>query len=321
MADYRVGSVGTEVRSIQSELTRRSCYSGQIDGVYGGATEAAVRQFQTQAGLLPPDGVVGARTWAALFPNTTLPPVPALAAAPLDERCLALTGTFETSQPPPDCFAGITGDFDGMGISFGALQWNLGQGSLQPLLQEFDRANATAINEIFGSYASELRSVIGAPLQDQLDWARSIQTARFVLVEPWLGYFKTLGRDPRFIAVQRSAVTATITRARTLCAALGVTSERALALAFDILTQNGSISPPVMARIRQEIQALPAQLDSQQAEQSKLEIIANRRADAASPKWREDVRRRKLAIAQGVGTVHGRFYDLAGQFGITLSAM
>lgn len=50
-----------------------------------------------------------------------------------------------------------------------------------------------------------------------------------------------------------------------------------------------------------------------------MRIVANRRADAASARWVEDVRRRKLTIANGAGMVHGRRYDLADDYGIGLA--
>ena len=39
-------------------------------------------------------------------------------------------------------------------------------------------------------------------------------------------------------------------------------------------------------------------------------IVANAVADASQPTWREDVLGRKLTIATGKGTVHGRDYVL-----------
>ena len=50
-----------------------------------------------------------------------------------------------------------------------------------------------------------------------------------------------------------------------------------------------------------------------------MRIVANRRAEAANPAWVEDVRARKLCIANGYGVVHGIPYDLEGQFGIGLA--
>jgi hypothetical protein len=49
-----------------------------------------------------------------------------------------------------------------------------------------------------------------------------------------------------------------------------------------------------------------------------LSTNANRRAEAGNPRWIEDVRKRKLAIARGEGMVHGQYYHLADQFGICL---
>jgi hypothetical protein len=49
------------------------------------------------------------------------------------EKALSITGHFEDSDDP---FGAVSGNFDGMGISLGVLQWNIGSGSLQPLLKE-----------------------------------------------------------------------------------------------------------------------------------------------------------------------------------------
>jgi hypothetical protein len=50
-----------------------------------------------------------------------------------------------------------------------------------------------------------------------------------------------------------------------------------------------------------------------------MRIIANRRSAAAKAQFVNDVRIRKLTIAEGVGTVHGIQYDLEDQFGIRLA--
>ena len=110
---YRLGTSGGEVEQIQQRLKALGLYRGPLDGVYGGGTEAAVRAFQQQGGLAA-DGAVGGATWKALFITDIA--VPALLQKPLDFRCLALTGAFETDAGFPECFAGLSGNFDGQGL-------------------------------------------------------------------------------------------------------------------------------------------------------------------------------------------------------------
>ena len=57
----QLGSRGQEVRQIQSKLRELGLYSGSIDGIYGTATQKAVRQFQKNCGLTA-DGIAGRKT-------------------------------------------------------------------------------------------------------------------------------------------------------------------------------------------------------------------------------------------------------------------
>jgi N-acetyl-anhydromuramyl-L-alanine amidase AmpD len=57
------GARGSQVKELQGKL------GVPVDGSFGPATEAAVRQFQREHRLAP-DGIVGARTWAAVLENT-----------------------------------------------------------------------------------------------------------------------------------------------------------------------------------------------------------------------------------------------------------
>jgi len=64
-ATYRRGSSGEQVRVIQDKLKRWGYYDGAVDGIFGSATEKAVRYFQRTNGLAE-DGIVGKNTLAAL---------------------------------------------------------------------------------------------------------------------------------------------------------------------------------------------------------------------------------------------------------------
>src|SRR3989442_1253623 len=166
----------------------------------------------------------------------------------------------------------------------------------------------------------EFQAMLGLDRDDQLLWARSIQDrAPFRLVEPWAGMFKTLGRAPEFQSVEMKYAQQVYQDATVLCGLYGVSSERAVALMFDIKVQNGSINTVVQAQIQRDVAGLDAVLQGDDLEVARLQIIANRRAEAANPQWVEDVRQRKLTIAHGTGVVHGRRYDLATQYGVRLT--
>jgi hypothetical protein len=317
----RLGSTGADVARLEGRLSELGLYTGKTDSVFGGGVESSVVAFQKSNGLTP-DGTVGDQTWAALFPDAAMSvPAPSPADGSLVQRCLALTGAFETSMGIPDCYAGLAGDFDGQGISFGVAQWNIGQGTLQVLLADMLAKHEDVMTGLFHDNLDAVRSMLASPPADQLAWARSVQDpVRHNIFEPWKGLFQALGRTPEFQAIQVEHAAAIHDAATQLCERFGVTTERAAALMFDIRVQNGSISAATEAKIRTDYAAIPADAAPMDVEVAKLQSIANRRAEAASPQFVEDVRTRKLAIANGAGTVHGVVYDLERQFGIRLQA-
>ena len=240
---------------------------------------------------------------------------------PLDHQCLALTGTIKTNCPPLDCFAGLCGDFDDQGISFGALQWNIGQGTLQPLLAQMNENHPDELAQIFGPNIDALRTMLGESRDEQLLWARSIQDPiRHVLFEPWLALFKTLGRTQEFQDIETQSAASIFQVATALCNEYDVSSQRAVALMFDIKVQNGGIKSWVKSQIQSDLDQLDGNGSGDvPLEVARLRIIATRVAASANPKWVADAQNRKLTIANGEGVVHGNYYNLEGQYGITLN--
>lgn len=317
MATYKNGSTGDDVARIQKALQDAGLYQGPLDGSFGDGTGAAVKAFQAQAGLAA-DGIVGPATWGKLFPS----PAPAVAqaeAGDLATRCLALTGSFETGRLAPDCFASVTGNFDGQGMSFGALQWNFGQGTLQPLLREMLSKHPDVASSIFGASLAQLRQAISGDKAAAIGFAVSIQDpAKKAVINPWRQMFTSLGLTPEFQAIEVEGAAAYARRGVGLCQEYGLWSERGRALMFDICVQNGSIADNTKALIMADFAKLPQTLSPEDAELEKMRIVANRRAEAANSRFVEDVRTRKLCIAEGKGTVHGITYDLARQFNLAL---
>lgn len=66
------GSRGEEVRKIQTKLKDMGLYTGNIDGIYGVKTTAAVREFQRRKGLVV-DGIAGPKTLSALGITSAAP--------------------------------------------------------------------------------------------------------------------------------------------------------------------------------------------------------------------------------------------------------
>lgn len=92
--------MGSEaVRRIQQALKDKGFDPGEIDGIWGRNTIAAVKQFQKQQGL-EVDGIVGPQTTAALFEGAA-PPTPPTAGSllPWFEEAKHLVGTKEVLGP------------------------------------------------------------------------------------------------------------------------------------------------------------------------------------------------------------------------------
>ena len=61
----KYGSRGSEVTQIQTKLKRWGYYNGNVDGIYGSQTLAAVKYFQRKNGLTV-DGIAGPATLRAM---------------------------------------------------------------------------------------------------------------------------------------------------------------------------------------------------------------------------------------------------------------
>jgi len=69
--NIKIGSSGEAVVYLQQSLTKLGYNLGPIDGIFGSATETAVRSFQKAKGLVV-DGIVGNYTWLSIDKSSTL---------------------------------------------------------------------------------------------------------------------------------------------------------------------------------------------------------------------------------------------------------
>lgn len=283
---FAVGAIGPIVKRIQKELGVKDA---DADGIYGSGTATVVSGFQ-RSHSLPAMGAVDDATWNLLMKR----PVPAAS-----ERALQLTAAFEGHG-----FELAVGNFDGALLTWGIIGFTMASGEVQAIVLNINTASPQLVQQAFGTYESELLDLMRGPHDKQLQWTNDHTLDHGGLAEPWKTMFARFGSFPEVQAEQMAHVRNEYMEPAVATAkSLGLITELGLALCFDIHVQNGGIKTAAMADIQQQITPGMAELDLRR-------IVANAVASHARPIYREDVRRRKLTIATGQGTVHGHNYVL-----------
>jgi hypothetical protein len=246
----------------------------------------------------------------------------------LATRVLALTASFETGRGFPDCFAGTTGNFDGQGLSFGALQWNIGKGTVQPLWKEMRERHEKVLKSMLGGLFEEFSKMLDGKKEDQMRWALGIQhlipgrSNSWEIAPDWKNALRTLGKAPEMIALQVAQANSLYQVALSYCKDYELTTERGAALMFDIRVQNGSVDRAGAGmKIREDFDLINPILSEEDKQVERMRIVARRRSEVSSAQWRNDVLVRKMTIAEGRGTVHGKIYDIEKEFALGLNAL
>jgi peptidoglycan hydrolase-like protein with peptidoglycan-binding domain len=290
---FAQGVHGEIIRTIQRRLTARGFDPKGIDGGYGKNTRKAVRAFQQQNGLQP-TGEVSVPTWRKLT-NTPIPPV--------RDRALQLTAAFEGHD-----FTLAQGNFDGAGITWGIIGFTLKHGELGKIVLRIQDRHPALVEQAFGANRDQLLAILRGPRTRQIAFANAISLGanKVRLAEPWRSAFHRFGELPAVQALQLELADRSYFRpAKQTARGLHLKSELGLALAFDIHVQNGGVSTAARKQIKRQLAQHPID-----REQERRVIIANAVAKQSLPRFREDVRSRKLAIATGAGTVHGELFVL-----------
>lgn len=275
---------GEVVRRVQVALKTKGSDPGAMDGIYGGGTENALKDFQRNQGL-EVNGKITDEIWMKLM-EESLPNI-------LD-RCLQLTGDFEGHG-----FQKVAGNFDGAGLTWGIIGFTLKYGGIQQILTEVQQTNPALFDQAFGNLKDEIIDVLRQSLSEQLDWANSISlgTNKHRIEQPWEKAFGTLGTFPKVQAVQLKQVKKYWDIALRDVERFGLETELGIALCFDIAVQNGGIDfEDEERRIKQGLVNHPGA-----TERDTCILIADVVAENSRPQYVEDVRQRKRTIATGEG--------------------
>ncbi len=218
---------------------------------------------------------------------------------------ISVTSTFEGG------FDAVTPNFDGAGLSIGGIQFNIGSGTLQPLLNDIIDLNRPLVVEIFGeSKTQSIESMLSLTIDAQVNWAISIHDGNDI-ENTWKSAFKALCSTPEFIAIEMKYI-----KEKYASQALkdfnyfNFSTLRALSLMFDIAVQCGGIGQT------DELPLIESQINENTGDIEKMTVISNVVAENSDSIWIETVRARKLCITNNTGIVNGANWNLNEEFGL-----
>lgn len=215
---------------------------------------------------------------------------------------LRISTVFEGGKPLN--YQALADDFDGMGTSFGLIQWNFGQGTLGPVLKKMMVADGPGFAACFGTGCNGdtlKAAILAGSTANQLSWARAILQAN----RPgWKASFLAVGANPKFQQIQyQTAVDdyhaksmKVIAHLRDLNATMwkNVMAKSYLAI-FDLCVQEGGLDKGNC------MQAIQTQVAAQQpaTQDDMLKIAATERARLGVAKYMADAMSRRFGILAG----------------------
>ncbi len=279
-------------------------------------------------------------------PAPPAPPAPSALPDDWIETALKVTGHFEDSDDP---MGAVSGDFDGQGISLGVLQWNIGQGSLQPMVRAIGRARVVALLPQLGTeFWTACTSDIPAGLAIVRGW-QSGGALRPAARAELRDFTRSAEFTARQVAAARVVATSAWRAAGVWAAdstAPGGVSKALFCWFFDLYTQNGGLKGLTFADVAAFIAGhgaegavaavcdwLPARpADDPGAKEAgrnaalfptlvgettrPLLLLSYLRAQLSNIRWRTDTMNRKATIALGQGWVHGERHDVRSLLGM-----
>ena len=248
---------------------------------------------------------------------------------PAEQKAVEITSLFETGKRGG--FYGLSGNFDGQGLSFGLVNWTIGTGSLQPLLRDFAKEHPARWVSVFGADASRFLHLIA-----RKDKAAQAQQHRFAIEvmntvstnargrkiwtvrQPWVGYFRKLSEDVAFQRIQVRYVRDLLARAEYYCKHFQLRSEQAFCFMFDAVAShgkwwlvkkfNGAEKRRVL--VEQALKAVAARYGAGRIPESDVLLaIADVLATTSAQRWADNVRQRKRWFVTGQ---HPRKRELEG---------
>ncbi len=210
---------------------------------------------------------------------------------------LSITSGFEGGKPMN--YKAVAGNFDGMGISYGLIQWNAGSGTLGPLLSKMKDADPVSFKNSFpasGNYDQFINALNGGNAS-LMSWALSFQSS----TAGWKIFFEKLGDAPTFQQIQVEVASAQrhalvipmVNFLRGLSPDLMNTVKLQTYCAFfDLAVQQQTLDSARTAIIERVAREHPA------TQEALVRIAVEERALTAQHQWVSDCMSRRVGILQ-----------------------
>jgi len=219
------------------------------------------------------------------------------------KNLLENTGFFEGNKN----YSTVTGNGDGQGMSFGIIQFNFGQKTLQPLLKDYINNYEKRFEKIFDDKASEFKKVIyDYSNYEQIKWAKSITSSNGKLESEWSKLFEKLGKDEYNQKLQIKHASSYIKRALSLAKTFDIKTTQGLAFLFDQAVHEWSFKSSI-STIKNDVNDYARRYFRRYKENmpefERLGVILDYVRS-------NDGKNRRFAIRSGRGYVHGKTYDI-----------
>jgi len=224
---------------------------------------------------------------------------------------LLVTSSFEGGG-----FNNVVGNFDGQGLSAGALQWNFGQGTLQQLLKRWQQL----YGDIKG-FPTDINPLSDAKPSAAIDAASVMQGDDHVLLPAWGKAWRAFMGSPKMVQIQLEAAKPMGDYAGFFQRKWQLGSVAAYCWFFDTRVQNGSILIPkpedtdvntymtVVSSAPWKCRKL-WEMMVPTMEQCCLMKASWDRAMMSREEYKMDVFCRKATIVMGKGYVHDELVDI-----------
>jgi hypothetical protein len=221
-------------------------------------------------------------------------------------------------------YTALAGDGDNQGISFGCMQWNIGQNTLQPLWKKFWKRDEKAFRECFGTHDDAFTQVEkilkGTTNAKALEWARTTHNMvkkNPVWKDPWKKILLKIASVPAFQEIQKFEAGA-LNHPPTLNSIAWLRKKlpdlfklfelRSYVALFDLCNQQGIVKQGNYKVVGEAYEKTPPA-----TQKEALEILCYNRALTAKRLWRADAGSRRLSIlAAGPTAFPNEKYSAAG---------